>query len=240
MATSGTYSFAPSAGEVVLNALSRIQIRGPAVSSEHMMQAGLEANFLQIEWNNRGPNLWTVDDQLITCVTNQATYTVPPETVMILDVTIGTSPLGTTTIGTQTGLPQNEISITPLSRSEYMSYPNKGNPGRPTSYWFDRLVAPTITLWPVPDGSATYYLHYYRFRQIQDASMANGLNLEMQTLWMDAAAAGMAYRLARHYAPALEPMRKMDYKEAYEIAATQNTENGVALYLIPMIGGYYR
>lgn len=238
MATTGTYSFAPSAGEVVLNALSRIQIRGPGVAAEHMLQANLEANFLQVEWNNRGPSLWAVDDQIVLCSANQATYTVPAETVMILDVTIGTSPLGTVPINTQL-LPQNEIRITPLSRSEYMSYPNKANTGRPTSYWFDRLVAPTITLWPVPDGSQTYYLHYYRFRQIQDASTQGGLNLEMQVLWLDAAAAGLAYRLARHFAPQLEMQRKADYAEAYKFAADQNVEDS-SLYLIPMIGGYYR
>ncbi len=207
------------------------------IAAEHMLQATMEANFLQVEFNNRGPNLWAVDDIIVPCVTNQATYTVPANTVMILDVTIGTSPLGSVSINGQT-TPENEIRITPLSRSEYMSYPNKSNPGRPTSYWFDRLVAPTITLWPVPDDSITYYLHYYRFRQIQDAALGGGLNLEVQALWLDAAAAGLAYRLAIHFAPALETQRKAQYDMAYKFAADQNVEDS-PLIVAPMIGIYY-
>ena len=56
MATTGTFDFAPSVGECVLNALSRIQIRGPMVKAEMLHMATLEANLLQSEWSNRGPN----------------------------------------------------------------------------------------------------------------------------------------------------------------------------------------
>ena len=233
MAASGTFNFAPGVGECVLNALSRIQIRGPAIVAEHMEQASMEANLMQAEWSNRGPNLWTVDDKIVPCVSGQAIYSVPQETVMVLDVTIGTDPLGSD------GLPFNEIRITSLSRSDYMSYPNKSNPGRPTSYWFDRLIAPTITLWPVPDASIAYYLHYYRFRQIQDAVMSGAGNFETPYLWLDAACAGLSHRLSRHFAPALEQMRKQDAAEAYKIAADQNVEDA-PLRISPMLSGYYR
>jgi hypothetical protein len=226
LATTGTYSFAPSVGECVLNALSRLQIRGPAVMAEHMQQALIEANLMQAEWSNRGPNLWDVDLQTVSMIPGQASYAVPPETVMILDVTVG---LGTAP-------DETEIRITPLSRSEYMSYPNKDTPGRPTSYWFDRLIAPTITLWPVPDQD--YSLNYYRYRQIQDAATASATNFEIPFLWLDAACAGLAHRLARHYAPQLEQQRKMDAVEAWGYAATQNVEDA-PLYITPMIGAYY-
>jgi hypothetical protein len=168
-------------------------------------------------------------------VSEQAQYTVPGNTIMVLDVTIGTAPLPLT----------NEIRITSLSRSEYMSYPNKTQPGRPTSYWYDRLISPYITLWPVPDSSTSYYLHYFRFRQVQDAALNSATNMEVPYRWLDAATAGMAVRLARHFAPALVQTLKMDYdnpnppRGAYQIAAEQDTEDS-NLSLVPGLSGYYR
>lgn len=227
--TSGVYNYAPAVGEVVLTALSRLQIRGPAVLADHMYQARAEANLMQAEWSNRGPNLWAVDLQTVALTQGTATYAVPAETVMILDAYI------TTAFGSSTTF--NRV-ITPFSRTEYAALPNPQQQAPPTTYWFDRLISPTITLWPVPDGSATYTLSYYRYRQVQDAVTAGGLGFEIPYRWIDAAAAGMSHRLARHFAPQLEQIRKTDATEAYNIAAAQDTEN-VNLYIAPMIGSYY-
>ena len=123
LVTTGTFNFAPSTGECVLNALSRIQIRGPMVRAEHLSMAAMEANLMQVEWSNRGPNLWTVDLQQQLTVAGQSTYAVPPETIMVLDVTIAINP----------GPEQEEIRLTSISRSEYMSYPRKDEPGAPRS-----------------------------------------------------------------------------------------------------------
>jgi hypothetical protein len=81
MSTSGTFLFAPSAGEFVLNAYGRIQIRGPALVAMHWYDARLESNLLQIEWQNKGVQLWTVDLQSIPLVQGTATYSVLPNTI---------------------------------------------------------------------------------------------------------------------------------------------------------------
>src|SRR5437899_7423758 len=119
------------------------------------------------------------------------------------------------------------------------------SPGRPTCYWFDRLISPTITLWPVINQSG-YILNYYRCRQIQDANLSGGETPDIPVLWLDWLVAGMAHRLSRPYGPndvaqalALEQQRKKDADEAWVVAATQNTEN-VPLTLAPMISNYYR
>jgi len=51
--------------------------------------------------------------------------------------------------------------------------------------------------------------------------------------------AGLAYRLARIYAPALEDKRKTDYMEAWQIAADSDLEN-TPVRIIPRLSGYYR
>lgn len=230
MATTGTFAYAPSTGEVVLTAYSRIGIRGPALLAEHMTMARSESNLMQMQWSNKGPNLWAVDLVTVPLLAGISTYTVAPETIMILDAYITTLPA--------TPNPQDRL-ILPISRSVYASYPDKANLAPPTVFWFDRLIAPTITVWPTPDLSTTYTLKYYRYRQIQDAALTSGLNLEIPALWLDAATAGLSHRLSRHFAPSLEAQRKVDAMEAYQIAADQNVENA-PMTLVPMLGSYWR
>jgi len=225
--TSGTYAFAPSLGETVLNAFARIGVRRTDILQTHLSDARMEANLLLAKIANLQPNLWTVDLQALPLLQGSATYTVPAETVMILDAYI------------RYGNPVTDRSLYPMSRSEYSTYPNKTKQDFPTVYWFDRLISPTITLWPTPDGKGPYTLFYYRVRQIQDAEYSNGQNIEIPYLWLDAFTAGLAYRLARIYAPSLEGQRKQDADEAWSQAAVQNVEN-VQMMLSPGLSSYFR
>ena len=229
MTTSNVYNYAPSTGELFLTAFSRLGIRGPMLTADHMQTARNEANLMQAEWSNKGPNLWDIDLQSVALIQGTATYTVPSNTVMILDAYLTVTSGGVST----------DRVIVPVSRTEYAAYPNKTQQAPPTCYWFDRLISPTITLWAVPDASSTYTLNYYRYRQIQDAALTGGPTLELPYLWYDAAVASMAHRLSRHYAPQLEQLRKADAMEAYGIAAEQNTEN-TPIYIAPSLSGYYR
>lgn len=225
--TSGTYNFSPSLGEVVLNAYARIGVRRAEIEQTHLADARMEANLLLAKMSDQQPNLWAVDLLNIPLVQGTAVYTVPPETAMILDVFI------------RYGTPSTDRSIYPISRSEYATYPEKNLQSFPTVFWFDRLIAPTITMWPVPDGNGPYTLYYYRVRQIQDAEYANAQNIEIPYLWLDAFTAGLAARLARIYAPSMEGQRKMDADEAWALAAKQDTEN-VNLVFSPGLSSYFR
>lgn len=229
MTTSGTYNFDPAIGELVLNAFARLRVRRAEILQEHMENARFESNFLTIEWANRGVNLWTVDLITVPLIQGQATYSVPPETVMMLDAYIVTTSGGSTF---------NRM-IFPFSRTEFASLPQPNTQAPPTVFWFDRLVAPTFTLWPVPDGNATYTMSYYRYRRIQDAGYAAGQTLDVIWRWLDAFAAALAHRLSRMYAPELEQVRAADAEKAWTIAATQDVEN-VPMYIYPGLSSYFR
>jgi hypothetical protein len=224
--TSGTMGFFPSLGEVTLNAFSRIRLRGPMVLAEHLHQAWMEANLMQVEWSNRGPNLWKVSELVFDVDSNAATYSIPSTTIMVLNVTVGT------------GDPPNEqeLTITPMTRQEYSMQPNKYTQGRPTSFWFDRTISPSITLWPWPNQP--YHLHVWSFGQQFDAVQRGAKQLDVPYRWLDAAAAGLAARLAVHYAQDLEVTRAAMAKQAYDYAATQDTEDG-SIYFLPMVQSYY-
>jgi hypothetical protein len=224
--TSGSFNFFPSLGECTLNALSRIRIRGPMVLAEHLHQAWMEANLLQVQWSNKGPNLWKVVEQTFDTQVGLATYPLPSTNIMVLNVTIGT------------GDPpdESELTITPMTRQEYTMQPRKAQQSRPTSFWYDRTIAQTITFWPTPND--VYHVHVWSYGQQYDAMHRGAMQLDIPYRWLDAACAGLAYRLATHYAQDLEAQRKAQADEAYGIAATQDTEDG-SIYLLPMIQSYY-
>ena len=228
MTTSGTYNFNPSLGEITLYAFNLCGLRNTSLLQEHMESARMAANMVAASFSNRGVNLWQVDLVTTPLVQGVSTYAVDPSTVMILEgyVTTGS---GTTAI---------DRIIMPVSRTEYASYPNKTQQGWPTTFWFDRLLAPTVTLWPVPDGNEVSF-SYYRLRQIQDANFTSGQTVDVPYLWMEAFAYALAFRLALIWSPDKVPMLKPIADEAYNIAAEQNVENA-ATYISPQIQGYYR
>jgi hypothetical protein len=229
MTSSGTYAFSPSNGELVLAAYERIQVRAPALRQEHMLSARRELNFLFSEWANKGVNLWEVIRTQTTLTQGTATYSLPAKTIMILDASIVLN------FGQSN---ESRRYITPISRTEYLSFPNQQIQGPPTVYWFDRLISPTVTLWQVPDGNGPYTLDFFSVTQIQDANLSGGETPDVPYRWLDAIVAGMAHRLARIYEPALEAQREKDADKAWGIAATQDTEN-VPVVVAPQISGYY-
>jgi hypothetical protein len=230
MASSGTFTFNPSLGELTLYAYNLCGVRNTAILQEHMESARMAANMLCARWSNQGVNLWAVDLVTEPLVTGQSTYDVQSNTVMILDAYLTSDASGANI----------DRIILPISRTEYASYPNKEQQGFPTVFWFDRLLNPTVSLWPVPNtDNGPQYLKYYRVIRLQDAGMVNGQTLDIPYLWMEAFAYGLAYRLAQIWSPAMAATLKPMADESYQIAADQNVETAQQ-YISPMISGYFR
>lgn len=230
MTTSGTYSYNPSIGEVVLYAFNLCQVRSTSIAQEHLNSARQAMNMMLSRWSNMGVNLWKVDTETITLSAGVSTYSVPADTIMILDMYART-PSGTS---------NTDRIMMPISRTEYASYPNKAQQGFPTVFWFDRLISPTVTIWPVPDGSGNpTTITYYRVTQVQDANLPGGETIDIPYRWLDAFAYGLAYYLFRIWQPQLTAQLKAEADEAYQIAANQDTEN-VGVYISPQLQGYFR
>jgi len=230
MATSGTYTFNPSLGEMTLYAYNLIGVRNTAVLQEHMEAARMATNMLLSRWANQGVNLWCVDLITTPLVTGQSTYAVDPNTVVMLDAYVQSDDSGANI----------DRIILPISRTEYASYPNKEQQGFPTVFWFDRLLSPTVTIWPVPNtDNGPQSLKYYRVRQIQDANLQNGQQVEIPYLWLEAFAYGLAQRLAIIWSADKVAIMKPMADESYQIAAEQNVETAQQ-YISPMLSGYFR
>lgn len=215
-------------GESVLYAYGACGVRRTALTQQHFEDARMATNMMMSAWSARGVNLWQVDLQTIALKKGCSTYDVPSNTIVMLDAYI--------TLNSGTGA--IDRLILPISRTEYASYANKNSQGFPTTFWFDRLLAPTVTLWPVPDGTQSTF-KYYRLRQTQDSVLAGGKGVELPVYFLEAYNLGLAYRLALIWAPDRAPALKALADEAYAFAADQNVETA-QIYVTPQIGGYYR
>ena len=228
MSTSNTYNFAPSLGSLALSAFARCGVRRTSLTATHMEDVYTESNLLQADWAADGIIWWTVEKVNQALTAGAPTYGIPANTVSLLDVYVAPD-------NGNSG--QNRL-ITPFSRTDYASLSNPTQQGFPTSYWYNRALTPTVTLWPVPDTSTDYLMSYYIYTQPEDAVLRAGGQPAIPYWWQEAYIADLAHRLSRIYAPALEDKRKMDKVEAYSRACKQNEP--VPLYITPGLNGYYR
>lgn len=230
MATTGTYNFNPSAGDLTINAFARIGIRRTEITQQHLSDAAAEANLVQVSISNRLPNLWLAETYDVPLVAGTKTYVLPSRLISPMAVWMTVTPSG--------GSPYDRI-LMPISTFEYEAMPNKDSQSIPTTYWLDRLTTPQVTMWPVPNDNATYVLHLRMISQPQDVALANGRNINMPYRWLDFFAASLAHRLSRIYAPTMETQRRQDAKDAWAEAATEDIEY-VPLFVLPGVSGYYR
>jgi hypothetical protein len=130
--TTGTTSFLPDVNEIIEEAYERC---GAELRSGYDFRTAVRSlNLLLMEWANRGINLWTLDaNEFIYLTPGQATYTLPLDTVDLLDHVIRTG----------SGTNQQDINITRISSSTYWMIPNKNATGRPIQVWINRLSGQT-------------------------------------------------------------------------------------------------
>tara|TARA_R110000796_G_scaffold107137_2_gene217902 strand:+ start:125 stop:781 length:657 start_codon:yes stop_codon:yes gene_type:complete len=184
-------------------------------------------NLMTIEWQNRGINLWTIDEGVISLVEGTSEYTLPADTIDLLEQVIRTNSGVEAT--------QQDLTINRISVSTYASIPNKLTQGRPIQVWIERLRdAPTINVWPVPD-SDDYIFKYYRMRRIQDAG-SGAETADMNFRFLPCLVAGLAYYIATkdpNLAPRI-PMLKEMYEEQFMLAAGEDRDKA-SLRLVPRI-----
>lgn len=225
MATSGTYTFSPNLGELVINAFAKCGVRRTDLTAQHMSDARMEANLWLVDAQGDGINLWTVEKTVVNLIQGQSIYSIPSDVVFMLDVYI-----------TQDGF---DRLIFPISRSDYASFAQKNVQGYPTSFWFDRLINPNLYVWPVPDGTGAYTLTYYYMRQPMDNELSNGTQPQLPYYMLSAFADGLAARLAYIYAPdrvnVLQPKADKSWFKALQVGS----EN-VPVTLNVGMRGYFR
>jgi hypothetical protein len=235
MTTSGSQSFNLDLTEIVEEAFERCgsQLR----SGYDLRTARRSMNLLFADWANRGVNLWTVEQGQIVLQQGVNTYSLPIDTVDLIEHVIRTN------TGQQNN--QADLTISRISVSTYATIPNKLQQARPIQVWVNRqsgatypltdepsyadpvtgVDAPQITVWPTPDGSQTYTFVYWRLRRIQDAG--NGVNtFDIPFRMLPALTAGLSYYLSLKVDGADQriALLKQQYDEAWDIASSEDRD----------------
>ena len=227
MATSGTTAFDMDFTEIAEEAWERA---GREMRSGYDLRTARRSmNLLTIEWQNRGLNLWTIDEGTVTLVKGTSQYDLPADTIDLLEQVIRTNSGDQNT--------QSDLTISRISVSTYASIPNKLTQGRPIQVYIERLVAnPKINVWPVPDKDSEYIFKYYRMRRIQDAG--SGIETaDVSFRFLPCLVAGLAYYIAMkdpELAPRI-PLLKDVYEEQFLLAAEEDRVKAPARF-VPRIG----
>lgn len=231
MTTSGTAAFNLDLNDIVEEAFERC---GAELRTGYDLRTARRSlNLLFADWANRGVNMWTIEQGSIPLVAGTATYSLPNDTVDLLDHVIRT--------GAGNQATQADLTITRISVSTYATLPNKLTQARPIQVWINRQTpTPTITVWPVPDTAQNYVFVYWRLKRIQDAG--NGVNtMDVPFRFIPAMVSGLAYYLSMKIPNAIERMAplKAQYDEAWQLASDEDREKA-AVRFVPrqmFIGG---
>ena len=214
MTTSGSRDFNLDVAEVIEEAYERcgLEVR----TGYDAKTARRSLNLMFADWANRGLNLWTVKQGVLTLTAGQAQETLTADVVDLLEVVLRRD-------GT-------DYELDRISRGDYMTLPDKTTQGRPSQFYFDRQVAPVINIWAVPENSTDQLVYYY-VQRIQDADTLTNTT-DMPFRFYPCMVAGLSYYLSMKRAPERIQILKAVYEEEFQRAAEED-EDRVPLKLQP-------
>jgi hypothetical protein len=104
-------------------------------------------NLMTIEWQNRGLNMWTIEQGSFVLTAGLNTYALPDDTIDLLEHVIRTGQNSTTN--------QADLTITRISVSTYATIPNKLTQARPIQVLIQRNSGQTGATALALDGALT-------------------------------------------------------------------------------------
>tara|TARA_R110002020_G_scaffold37165_9_gene112288 strand:+ start:770 stop:1504 length:735 start_codon:yes stop_codon:yes gene_type:complete len=243
MAITGTYNFNPNVGEIMEEAFERAGAN--LESGNHVQSARRSLNLIALEWQNKGVNLWTVDEAVIAASSigpGNASYNLDINTIGILDAVIRTDH-GDSSL-------QRDLTISRMSSSTYSQITDKLSTGRPLQYWFRRIgvkggssggsdIPPTVTFWPVPDELNKYTFVYWRMRRIADMDGNISNTVDVPDRFIPALISNLAYAMACKIpasmgrVPMLEAKMNKDW-----IEATEEDRDKEDMFITPNLSAY--
>ena len=206
MATSGSTDFELAVDEYIEEAFERcgLEIR----TGYDLKTAKRSLNLLFSDWANRGLNQWTIEQKTQALTEDDGEYSLGTDVIDILSMVVRRS--------------STNYNVTRVSRSEFLSIPNKTTSGRPTQFFLDRQITPNLKLWPLPENS-TDVLYYDALTRIQDADTMQN-TIEVPFRFYPCLTAGLAYYLSIKKAPDRIQLLKAIYEEEFDRAAAEDRD----------------
>ena len=137
-----------------------------------------------------------------------SSYTLGAETIDVLSAVVRRSNV--------------DYSLDRISRDDYLSIPNKTQKSRPSQFFVDRQLNPTLKVWPAPENSTDVVVIDKLVRMDDADSQINTLDIPFR--FYPCLAAGLAYYIAIKRAPERVQLLKAVYEEEFERAASEDRD----------------
>lgn len=229
MATTDTYTYTATAGDLIDDALRMLGVleEGKTASADQLSDALPSFEMYLKSLSKYGLNLWTItnEGESETLVASTGSYTTDNKALKILECVFRDSD-------------GNDTVLIPLTRQEYWNLNDKDQTGQPTQYFFDpnSQANSTIYLWPVPDsnnaGSGETIEIVYQ--QLLEDITATTNNIDVPVEWLETIKYGLATRLApMHGYPTRErELLLNEYQQMLQESLEWDTEQE-SVYLRP-------
>jgi len=206
VAVSGSKDFELDVNDYIEEAFERCGLM--AQTGYDLKTAKRSLNLMLADWANRGLNQWTIEQTAISLTQGTGNYSLGADTIDILSAVVRRS--------------NTDYSIDRISRDDYISIPNKTQQARPSQFFVDRQINPTLKLWPIPENSTDVVVVDKLVRMDDADTQIN--TLEIPFRFYPCLAAGLAYYLAIKRAPDRVQLLKAIYEEEFERAASEDRD----------------
>ena len=217
MATSGTYTFNLDLSDIMEEAY---ELCGSELRTGYDFRGAKRAlNLVFLEWQNKGLNLWSVEQATSSITAGTSSYSAESSAVEIVDAFIRTDAGDVNS--------QFDQSLNRVSRTEYQHQANKLTQSKPTQYYVDKgATGINIVLWATPDDAETYTLVYDYIQRIEDAGNVASNNADVPARYLPCLTYALAYNLACKLPEAQNriPMIKQRYDELWRDVADADRE----------------
>jgi len=187
MATSGTTTFNLDLSDIMEEAY---ELCGLTMRSGYDYRTARRAlNLIFLEWQNKGLNLWKIEQATQTLTAGTSSYAAETSALEIVDAFIRTDSGDTNK--------QFDQQLTRISRTEYNHQAKKLTQSKPTQFFADKGTSGiNIVLWSTPDSAQTYTLVYDYIKRIEDAGNVATNNADVPARYLPCLTYALAYNIA--------------------------------------------
>ena len=230
MATSGTTAFTLDLGDIMEEAYD---LCGSELRSGYDYRGAKRAlNLIFLEWQNKGLNLWKIEQGTQTLTAGTSSYALPSSALEVVDAFIRTDAGDTNE--------QFDQRLNRISRTQCNHQAVKLLQSKPTQFFIDKGTSSNnIVLWSTPDSNQTYTLVYDYVQRIEDAGNPASNNADVPGRYLPCLTYALAYNLACKMPEAQNrvPMIKQRYDELWNEVSDADRERA-AIRFVPDLSSY--
>lgn len=181
---------------------------GAAPRPEQVVEAAEALDMMLKSWQNDGL-LWLRQFIYVTLVADQVSYLIGPSS----PDTVTTDAAGVTAFEQRppriydatryTITTADEVPITPISRRDYLSLPNKTSSGTPVQVYYDpQIVNGVLYVWP-PASATGDMIKLSVDRLVADVGDGDNI-IDIPPEWMECVKYNLALRISPEYSPGMD------------------------------------